>query len=547
MYRSTGILMILLAVAVFLLSGAVPATGSDGKKAGDNVQRDTRGVFDCQKNTVSNVEFYNTNYGIFGFKIFESVGGLYWPRGSGNQYIFAGGVWFGAQKLFDSTLRIYTTLSYNPNNGKSWFVPGRIEDGDLIDSGKAKDYRVYFSTDFTPDGQPLESTDGPAWPLWNREQSDVGGGCYVGDPAHRNGNYYPEGPAFVSDEDIFVTFKDSDLEHYDGGAEFRQLQGYPLGLQAEQTIYSWGTEQYRDFIIIRYSFKNLSPDTLLDCWIAPVYDMDIAIMGNSRNGASNDRARFFDEADSLNLVVGWTDTNVNEGGKGFGYIGFSFLATPAVDTNGYLRKDVRIDEFRKQIGMESFVNWYVDYDKKEDLDRYGLISTKNKDGDTGAEDKRVLFSTGPFNMLPGDTAEAWVCIAFALPAVEEEADGSAGDIGLGKTIAPNSLIDKILRSRKLLENKMIVGVNDERNVNSVARCLAYPNPASDYAVIELNTIPDGAVKYELYNATGEKQLSGEATASNRFSVNTSGLPAGCYVLKVSSGNNLYAIRLNVIR
>jgi hypothetical protein len=29
----------------------------------------------------------------------QGVGGGYWPRGSQNQYIFGGGVWFGAKKM----------------------------------------------------------------------------------------------------------------------------------------------------------------------------------------------------------------------------------------------------------------------------------------------------------------------------------------------------------------------------------------------------------------------------------------------------------------
>jgi hypothetical protein len=113
------------------------------------VQRAARGVFDLQKNTVSNLEFYTTNYGIFALNTALNQGSGIWPRGSQNHYIFGGGVWFAAKKKRPGTdqFRNYVTVTYNPNSGASWMVPGRIADGDLVDNEAAKKYRVYFSTD----------------------------------------------------------------------------------------------------------------------------------------------------------------------------------------------------------------------------------------------------------------------------------------------------------------------------------------------------------------------------------------------------------------
>ena len=62
------------------------------------IQREATGVYDLQKNSVSNVEFYNTNYGVFGFDVTKGKAGGFWPRGSQNNYIFAGGFWFAAKK-----------------------------------------------------------------------------------------------------------------------------------------------------------------------------------------------------------------------------------------------------------------------------------------------------------------------------------------------------------------------------------------------------------------------------------------------------------------
>ncbi len=37
--------------------------------------RKATGAFDLQKNTVSNIEFYTTNYGIFGYNVANRTGG----------------------------------------------------------------------------------------------------------------------------------------------------------------------------------------------------------------------------------------------------------------------------------------------------------------------------------------------------------------------------------------------------------------------------------------------------------------------------------------
>ena len=149
---------------------------------------------------------------------------------------------------------------------------------------------------------------------------------------------------FVSDEDLVSIFKDTDLSRYDGGAVKRKADGYPLGLQVESRIYTWKNTDMKDFIILTYLIQNISNDTLLDCHLGGIYDVDITLLTNTK-GASNDRCRYFDEDTTLNLAVGWTETTEGEGGKGFGYIGLSLLESPAVDSLGFIRNDKYIFKF----------------------------------------------------------------------------------------------------------------------------------------------------------------------------------------------------------
>ncbi|MGE5479585.1 MAG: hypothetical protein ACM3U1_04060 [Chloroflexota bacterium] len=467
-------LAFLLAATLMLASfNAEAATKVRSKKdKGDSEElqaKQLRSVYDLQQNTVSNVQFYTTNYGIFGFNISQSggIGGGYWPRGSVNQYIFGGGVWFAAQKPNPSITdqvqyRKYVEVSYNPNSGTSWMVPGRIEDGDNVDPNDIETYRTYFSIDFKADGTPLDPSVQGNWPVWDasREAKDTLKknryfGYFIKDNAERNRTTYPKGPAYISEEDIFCTFKDTDLNRYEGGVAQRKKEGYPLRLQYEHTIYSWGFGDYRDFIFLRYDITNLSNDTLRECWLAPVMDVDIAVAPNTRRGADNDRVRYHSTDTTLNLAYQWTNPDLGERGRGFGYLGFDFLESPAVQIayreddikdslgnvigkkktpiivegySGFVRKDSAFYHNSSQLGLRTFRNWSIDDDKLADEARYDFMSLGQREGETGPGDKRFMMATGPFHMRPKDTVRVIVGIILANAAKGADADGTEADI-----------------------------------------------------------------------------------------------------------------------
>ncbi|MFA6570626.1 MAG: hypothetical protein WCT77_05255 [Bacteroidota bacterium] len=439
MKQNRKILFIVVTVLfIFVGIANLSALTKPQKGNKDNLQRAVTQVFDQQKNTVSNIQFLTTNFGIFGLDITQSAGGGVWPRGSNNQYIYGGGIWFAAKKNIrkgdPTSERNLVELTYNPNSGNSWMVPGRIDEGDLLDQTDIKRHRVYISTDFRAgDGAPIIASDGQNWPIWDvsTDPKDVlkanryfGG--YVADPALRTTTNYSKGPAFISQEDIFATFKDTDLNYFEGGVGLRSAIGYPMKLQFEQIIYSWGFGDYKDFIFLKYEVVNKSTDTLKDCWVAPVMDVDIGLKPSPI--ANNDRVRFYSEEDSLNLCVQWTNSDGTDKGAGFGYVGFDFLESPAVDSNGFIRKDKKVYEVGEQLGLKTFKNWSITEDIIDDEARYNAMSSKVKDGDNGPGDKRFMMATGPFNFLPGDTCRVVVGLILSPTSVYPDADGSTADV-----------------------------------------------------------------------------------------------------------------------
>lgn len=450
------------------------------------LQRLSTGYFDNQKNTVSNIEFFSSNYGIFGLDIARNLGGGYWPRGSRNQYIFGGGMWFGTEKkrfVFDTTLqrnvqvtRTYCNVSYDPSQASSWMTPGRIEEG-TPNKQDIKKYRTYFSTDFNPKtGVPYNREDGPNWPIWDTGLEPYNPnydaskdtikfsryfGRYINDISLRNSTTWPKGPAMISGEDIFATFNDADLTRYQGGASFRRSQGYPLNIQMEQMIYSWGFGDYKDFIFVKFDIINFSLDTLWNCWMAPIMDVDVARAPQLFIGAQNDRVKYYDREDTLNMATQWSDGQFGESGFGFGYLGFDWLESPATikhfgnvtvydttivggnividstiqyreikkEDSDFVRKDSAYYANPSQLGLRTFRNWSSADDIREDFARYQFISSGgNQLGISEPGDKRFMMSTGPFHIRPRDTSRVVVGIMIANGAKGGDADGSDEDM-----------------------------------------------------------------------------------------------------------------------
>lgn len=497
----------------------------DKEQATNLIQKTYTTVYDNQKNTVSNFQFFTSNYGIFALDIANNIGGGFWPRGSGNQYLFGGGIWFAAKKQKPGTtdpdsMKKLVTISYNPNSGGSWFVPGRIEDGDLIVDDDIYTYRTCFSIDFKRDGTPLLAKDKYSWPVWDISADDTLKkdryfGRYVKDDALRTVSQYTKGPAYISGEDIFATYKDTDLRRYEGGTSKMKNEGYPLRLQIEQTIYSWGFGDYRDFVFLRYEITNKSDQLLKECWLAPVMDADIAVSTNASGGAANDRVKFYESDPSLNLAFQWSNGDRGERNLGFGYLGFDFLESPAVDVFGFPRKDKKYYTTSEQLGLVTFRNWPIDQDLKESEERYNFISSRRRDGESDAGDQRFMMATGPFNMNPGDTVRVVVGIILANTAKGSDADGTDADVA--------ELVRKDKFAQQVYDNNFQAPVPPDRSV------IKFANPLNHGAQFQWDETSESS--YDIYEK-GLDFLGFKIYRARRPNLDT-------FDLNIITGNNDY--------
>lgn len=80
-------------------------------------------------------------------------------------------------------------------------------------------------------------------------------------------------------------------------------------------------------------------------WLAPIFDIDIGLITDGGIGAQNDRTCFYgmepdrqypampDSVRAMhNMAYQYSESTRGESGKGFGYVGFVFLESPAVIT-----------------------------------------------------------------------------------------------------------------------------------------------------------------------------------------------------------------------
>ncbi|HVZ40234.1 MAG TPA: hypothetical protein VHI13_13225 [Candidatus Kapabacteria bacterium] len=432
-------------------------------KKGSTIQRVPRNAYEVIKNKVSNIEVYSSNYGIFGLNVQANQAGGVWPRGSGQAYIFGGGIWFGAQKVRpNGDTNKLCVIGYNPNSGASWMVPGVVTEPlvkSVIDESAdaVNKYRLYFSTDYNSfTGKPFDAADisGPAWPIWDTDPNEKLKfnryfGNYIEDVNLRSRDNFPKGPAMISGEDIVSLYKDTDLGKYERIARDSAIKkGYPIGIQVQQTIYSWGFGKYADFLFIKYTIVNKSGENLLNCYMAPALDMDIGSPSNDHNTIAIPNK----DDDSLNLAIQWSESE----SKPYGYIGLDFLESPSIDARGFIRHDKRVFTEKEQVGLSVFQNWPIEEDPTTPEARYAFISDRTqRDVDIGPGDRRFLMSTGPFNMAAGDTARVVVGIMFAYGA---DANGRVTSVATGTESNRKFIYDIDRFAQKVYDENFLVPV-----------------------------------------------------------------------------------------
>jgi hypothetical protein len=491
----------------------------------------SQSVYQSVKSTVSDVEYYATNYGIFGLNIVRGMAGFAVPRGSGQTYIFGSGLWFGAEKKVGDRMNKLAVVTYNPNSGSSWAVPDSF-------SQESRPEPLYHSVDYDhATGQPFVTSVTASWPLWLRadqEAHPMNPGIFEPSWAARStgGNY--RAPAFLPgvDEQFVSAFNDGDLKRYEKiSPDTARAIGYPIGLDIKQNIFSWKEGPFKDMVMIAFDIANVSGDTLYNCVAANMCDPDIG-------SSANDHCSYFARRPELRAAYAWTDA---EAGKEYKTLAMSIIEAPVVDEQGFIDNSAR-DRYQLEGRVGTFRGWTIEEDPLSPEQRYDFIGDHTKlDADQGPGDKRALIGSNTFSMRPGDVAHFTVLFGVV--------DGRPSEIAVGDPSEFEKMVE-LANVAYYSRGSFLLSAPREAAVPGGSQAVVIPNPASGIATIRFSS-GAGAATLRVTNGLGEvvmvRDLGRLERGMHDAAIDVGSLPSGPYLVSVAAGSTIATTKLTVAR
>jgi hypothetical protein len=371
-----------------------------------------------------------------------------WPQGSGNDYLYAAGLWVGAIDA-SGIPHVSTALYQNEFSPEVIFsnpapcanLPtDQIADVRESYEGIPGGNRVISSSvDPDDDGDGLIDEDFP-----NGLDDDGDGLC---------------------DEDYAATGQQMlACEYFDDIPSIRQLfpEHVPLGIRVRQTSYAWATPGQNDFVGMDYQITNRSGRTLRNVMVAIFADPDVGVRG-TQGYFLDDQVGLFDREVSYPGPTGElvkrrvqmayaydnpdnpANPQENKGGDVPGYFGCMFL-NHTIDPSGATAPDhVGVTAFKFFSGSASFS---AGGDPENDAQRYQLMTDPALNPDVTGEvrssrpvDYRFIMATGPFrSILPESSLTVSVGWVMGL------------GLGIPPTVPPGALPSSTVIGGSLVAN-----------------------------------------------------------------------------------------------
>lgn len=313
-----------------------------------------------------------------------------WPAGSGIEYLYAAGIWIGAE--------IYGIPYVSTGYPETEFYPPS--------ESRATIYRSFEGAKGgnRPPGPADDDKDGRIDEDWLNGYDDDGDGLIDEDFAAIGKQMFS--CFYTDDQPTSTTIWP---EHT------------PIHVQVRQESYQWGEEGLNTFIGVRYHVKNIGWDFLTNVYIGVYADVD-AGPREYGNYHMDDQVGSWEgvwcapKGDAewpVRLHVAYAYDNDGDGGRTPGYFGIALLGYPIIYYGGVYYPSyspIQMSTFRIFRGLQPYENGG---EPTNDFQRYDVMSYSRKDPDTEqANDYKILVSVGPFFLPPyGSTSLdiAFVC------------------------------------------------------------------------------------------------------------------------------------------
>ena len=332
---------------------------------------------------VGNLQVNVTNWGVFGsypsstLDMSESPSAQ-WPANSGVEYLYIGGIWFGAKR---GGIPVVSTAAY-----ESEFRPTR-EDVDII-------YRSFEGAigGARLPSPPDDDKDGLINEDWLNGRDDDGDGKIDEDFAAIGKQMFS--CWFTDDQPYSVQINP---EHT------------PLGLFVRQESYQWEEERFYNFVGLEYKIWNYGNEIIEDVYVGFFADGDAGPRLREQYWMDDQTglwegivcAKQGEREVPIRLSIATFNDDDGDEGQTLGVLGILFLGHD-IDPLG--------DNAPKQVGITSYQNFSGDQpyesggDPTNDFQRYELMSKGGKDRNAIVpRDYRMLLAVGPFRQLEPDS------------------------------------------------------------------------------------------------------------------------------------------------
>lgn len=354
---------------------------------------------------VNNIAMFVTNSGGFARDLQSPGGpaGTFFPKGTDKTPIYAAGLWFGSKVNGDVRVTVAEYgLEYSPGRTHYDSQQGRQvwEDPALA---SLKTYKINKGD--------VTSSDYLNWP------PDA--------PRDAEGN-----PLNAGDQTLWAVYNDSDPVPHTNNAGGSS----PQNLEVQQTTFAFNRQgPLGNMIFVKFKFYNKGNETLTDCYASLWSDPDLGGAGDDVVGC--------DTLLSVGYVYNATNNDEMYGARP-PCVGYDFFQGPMVPGAPSDTAHAFGQAFPgyKNLPMTSFNKYINGTDPDSKLASYNYMQGLTKEGDplidevTGRvtryfdagdpvkgtgwldqdpADKRLMLSSGPFTMAPGDSQEVVVAIIIA--------------------------------------------------------------------------------------------------------------------------------------
>ena len=346
--------------------------------------------------SAGNLHINITNIGIIG-SLYSSrlrmsdAPSAQWPAGSGNEYLWAAGLWVGGvllgERLVSTGVFDFGEIRAQPNPEDTIYeaIGARLvrPAGNTIASGRR-----------FPEPNPNDDDDADEFGNPRIDEETLNGYDDDGD------GLIDEDFAQIGNQMMVTTMYDNTRFSIENNPDHT-----PLNLKIVQSSYAWENQQVRDFVGFDYTITNIGVTDITNIYIGMFADCDIG--PREVSGASDDMAGSFSGA--VRASDGsWVPVEVGymwdaaEEQRLDGYFGVAFLGHDTDPTGRRAPRTVSLRAFRHFSGQAPYDQGG---DPVNDEQRYEVLSTPKRDSNVQSgkeEDYRFLVSAGPFERLQPD-------------------------------------------------------------------------------------------------------------------------------------------------